>query len=410
MKQPTLAYLVSQYPAISHTFILREVRRLRALGLQINTASINRPDRTADRLDSDEAEEAEGTFYIKEQGFFNALAAMTKCLLTAPLRFCRAVKTAFVLAGWDVFRIAKHMAYLAEGALLGEWMLSLETTHVHVHFANPASTVALLAAQLFPITYSITVHGPDEFYDVTLNSLPEKVRHARFVVCISYYAQSQLMKVSSISQWYKFNVIRLGVDTDIFSPPFEPVRLRPCQILCVGRLVPSKGQQILVAAFNKLVKKGKDVHLRFIGGGPDRANLEKEVEARDLQERVHFHGPLNPWEVVEAYKYADIVALPSFAEGLPVVLMEAMAMEIPCVASSINGIPELIRHNVEGLLVAPSNIEQLAQALEVLVDDEELRQRFGRAGRERVLEKYNLEENINILCHYIKNLIPQERT
>lgn len=406
MKPSAFAYLISQYPAVSHTFILREVRRLRSLGLDIHTASINFCDRPIHTLDADEEEEAQRTFYIKKQGFLRAALSLSKRLLTAPISFYKALTKACSLAGGNLPRLAKHMAYLAEAALLGEWMLSLHLKHVHVHFANPASTVALLAGELFPLTYSMTVHGPDEFYDVTLYRLPEKIQRAHFIICISDYAQSQLMKIASPSEWYKFNVIRLGVDTDIFTPPFQPVRDRPCQILCVGRLVPAKGQQILISAFDKIIKNGKNAHLRLIGGGQELAALEKEVHTRDLQKRVHFHGPLNPWQVAEAYKYADIVALPSFAEGLPVVLMEAMAMEIPCVSTCINGIPELIRHNVEGLLVPPSNVEQLSQALELLIEDDALRRRLGKAGRQRILEKYHLEDNINVLYHYLKNLIP----
>lgn len=404
MKAPKLAYLVSQYPAISHTFILREIRRLRVLGAEIETASINTPDRSTASLDIDETEEMENTFYIKKQGFINAAFALAKMMFISPVRLLQGIWLALSLGGYGIKRLFKHFAYLGEAALLGQWMQSLGISHVHVHFANPASTVALLSSYLFPISFSLTVHGPDEFYDVTLNHLPLKVQKAQFIVCVSDYAQSQLMRISPISEWYKFNVIRLGVDPEVFVPTFEPVHNRPCQILCVGRLVPSKGQHILMIAFDKLIQKGKKAHLRLVGGGPDYNDLEKEARRRNLQNHVYFSGPLNPHQVVDAYKYADVVALASFAEGVPVVLMEAMAMEIPCVASAINGIPELIRHNAEGLLVPPSNIEQLTQALELLVDDAELRRRLGRAGRSRIQEKFNLEENVESLFYFFSSV------
>jgi glycosyltransferase involved in cell wall biosynthesis len=279
-------------------------------------------------------------------------------------------------------------------------------SHLHVHFANPASTVSLITSKLFPISFSMTVHGPDEFYDVTLNNLPKKVREAEFVICISDYTQSQLMRISSVSEWDKFNVLPLGVDPDIFSPRFEPVRSGPCQILCVGRLVPSKGQHILLAAFAKLVNEGKNARLHLIGGGPDKLSLEKKIQELGIHKLVSINGALNPRQVVEAYQYADVFALSSFAEGLPIVLMEAMSMEIPCVATCINGIPELVRHNVEGLLVAPSNVEQLSQILELLIEDIELRKRLGKAGRQRILEKFNLEENVIRLYQLFKTHIP----
>lgn len=400
MTHQTIAYLISQYPAVSHTFILREVRRLRILGLPIKTASINRPDRLLGELDADEAEEAENTFYIKEKGFLQAFSICVRLLATSPLKFFKGIKTVFTLAGWDIQSLVKHFAYFGESALLGAWMEINAIKHVHVHFANPASTVALITSSLYPITFSMTVHGPDEFYNATLNHLPEKIIHAKFIICISYYAQSQLMRFSSLAHWNKFQVVNLGVDPDIFTPHFEPVRVHPCQILCVGRLVPSKGQQILIAAFHRLIQSGKDIRLRFIGDGENRGELESEVVKLNLQNKVHFSGALNPLQVLEAYKQTDIFALASFAEGLPVVLMEAMSMEIPCIATCINGIPEIIRHNTEGLLVAPSNIIQLAQTLELLVEDYALRKRLGKAGRCRIQESYNLETNVRTLYNH----------
>lgn len=405
MSQKKTVYLISLYPGISHTFILREIRRLRALGMVIKTASINPPDRARGELDADEMEEADQTFYIKKEGFFRAvLACLALCL--KPMRLLSALKMIFLLAGWDVLRIFKHFAYFGEALLLGKWMASQGIAHAHVHFANPASTVALLAANAYDISFSMTIHGPDEFYDVTLNSLPQKIAKASFIICISHYAQSQLMRITPMEQWDKLHVVRLGVDADVFSPYFQPLREEPCQILCVGRLVPSKGQLVLIQAFEKLIRKGKNIYLHIVGGGPDKKILEEEAISRNLQKKIHFTGPVNPGEISEYYQFADIMALPSFAEGLPVVLMEAMAMEVPCIASCINGVPELIRHGVDGLLIAPSDVDQLAQTLELLVDDPDFRRKLGRAGRERILDKYLLEKNIDILYLHFKNLLP----
>lgn len=406
MSQRAIAYLISQYPAVTHTFILREIKRLRTLGMQIKTVSINNPDRAPHTLDADEMQEHEKTFYIKKQGFWKACKAYLRSLLFSPIGMCKGHKMACQLAGFSLSRFFKHLAYLAEAILLGEWLESQKITHVHVHFANPASTVALLASAIFPVAFSMTVHGPDEFYDVTLNNLPLKISKAQFIFCISFYTQSQLMKISSIHEWYKLHVVKLGIDTDIFLPVFDPVRSRPCQILCLGRLVPAKGQQILIAAFEKVIKSGKNARLRLVGGGPDYADLQQEIRERGLEGKAYLSGPLNPCQVIEAYGCADIFVLPSFAEGLPIVLMEAMSMEIPCIASCINGIPELIRHNVEGLLVAPSNVEQLAQTLGLLIEDADLRLRLGRAGRRRILDKYHLEDNVAVLHSYFENLLP----
>ena len=185
----------------------------------------------------------------------------------------------------------------------------------------------------------------------------------------------------------------LGVDLIVFSP--RPFRENPApfEVICVGRLAPAKAQQILIQATETLVKEGYDVRLRLVGDGPDRHRLEQYVTACKLSKHVVFEGALNQDRVRELYRQADIFALASFAEGVPVVLMEAMAMEIPCVATCITGIPELIRDGLDGLLVPPSDASALAEAIARLMDDANLRRRLGLAGRRRVLEKYDLTRN-----------------
>ena len=158
--------------------------------------------------------------------------------------------------------------------------------------------------------------------------------------------------------------------------------------------MPAKGQHILLAAVHKLMLDGRSLRLRVVGGGPDRASLEADAQRRGLNGAVVFEGPVNPDQIRAIYDEADAFAMASFAEGIPVVLMEAMAMEIPCVATFITGIPELIRDGLDGLLIAPSDDAALADAIGRLMDDTELRRRLGQAGRKRVVEHFNLEVNI----------------
>lgn len=397
-----MGYLVSKYPAVSHTFILREIAALRAKGFEIEVASINNAeDRSA--MTQVEQTEASRTFYVKQVGPWGALKAMIWLAFHGPGRLFAGLRTVVKLGGADVSRMLLCLFYLAEAAILTRWMRRHALTHLHVHFATPAATVALILARIAPVTFSMMVHGPDEFYDVTGYFLAEKIAAARFVVCISFFAQSQLMKLSSGEQWHKFDVARLGVDCGHFSPrPFR-TPLEIFEILCVGRLVSTKGQRILIQAAELLMRQGRRIRLRFVGDGPDRRDLEWMVNERGLSAEIRFEGSINQDRIREFYQAADVFALASFAEGIPVVLMEAMAMEIPCVSTGINGIPELIRDGVDGLLVAPSDAEGLAGALARLMDDPSLRKTLGKAGRQRVQQSYDLSANVDRLAKVFRN-------
>ncbi|NJN46636.1 MAG: glycosyltransferase family 4 protein [Candidatus Competibacteraceae bacterium] len=395
---PTLAYLVSQYPRISETFILREVRALRDLGITIQVASVNEPDRPAERLTAIEREEHAKTYYLKRHGIVGALRANLLTLVSQPMQYWRVMGFAWRLGGWDFRKCVYGLFYFIEAVMVGQWMRSRQLRHLHVHFATPASTVGLIASRLFQLGLSITVHGPDEFYDAPGYRLAEKIRGASFICCIGQYARSQLMKLSEPADWSKFEITPLGVDPTVFTPrPFNPNPELP-EIICVGRLVPAKGQHILLAAIDQLAREGRQLKLRLVGDGPDRTALEQDVQVRQLDRYVTLEGAVNQDRIRELYSRADVFVLASFAEGIPVVLMEAMAMEIPCVATFITGIPELIRDGEEGLLVAPSDAEGLAKAIARLLDDAELRRRLGVAGRQKVLSHYHLQRNIERLA------------
>jgi len=389
-----VAYLVSEYPRISHTFILREVRRLRELGFEIHTASINHPDRPPEKLTGQEREEAAATFMVKPAGISAALSAHLAAIARRPLKYLAAMMFALRLGGTDLKKLLYGMFYFVEAVMIGEWMRAAAVRHLHVHFATPASTVGLIAARAYPIGLSLTVHGPDEFYDAPGYCLAEKIAGASFICCIGMYARSQLMKLSPPEQWGKLEVAPLGVFLDEFAPRAAHAGSDRFEILCVGRLVAAKGQHILIAAVDRLVREGRRVRLRLVGDGPDRSALQEDARRRGLDGAVVFEGSVNPDRIRPIYEAADVFALASFAEGIPVVLMEAMAMEIPCVATFITGIPELIRDGLDGLLVAPSDDAALANALRRLMDDTELRRRLAQTGRRRVVEHYNLDLNI----------------
>jgi glycosyltransferase involved in cell wall biosynthesis len=258
--------------------------------------------------------------------------------------------------------------------------------------------VGLFVRTVFGFGYSLTVHGPDEFYDADRQMLAEKIRAADFLCCISSFARSQLMMLSPYEHWSKFVVSPLGVDPEIFAPKPERAAPETFEILCVGRLTPAKGQHILIDAVERLTHEGRRVRLRLAGSGPDEASLREHAVRSAAGECVVFEGAINQDRIRDFYAAADAFCLPSFAEGVPVVLMEAMAMELPCVTTHIAGIPELIRDGIDGLLAPPSDLDALANSLARLMDDAELRQRMGKSGRARVVEHFDLRRSVERLA------------
>jgi glycosyltransferase involved in cell wall biosynthesis len=401
-----IAYLVSRYPAVSHTFILREVRGLRDRGFDVQVASINDPDRPTSGLTREERDEAAQTFFVKRAGARGAIAAHAITLATNPWGYLRGLVFTVQLSGLDA--ALKHLAYFVEAIMIGQWMRRTGVQHLHVHFATPAATVALIATRVFAIEMSMTVHGPDEFDDVRGHHLAEKIAACRFVVCIGTYARSQLMRLSPLAHWSRFEVAPLGVDTLAFAPAPDRRRESPFEVLCVGRLVAAKGQSVLIRAIHQLIDSGRHLTLRLVGDGPDRAALEQLAATLRISDAVTFDGAINADGIRARYANADVFALASFAEGIPVVLMEAMSMGLPVVATSITGIPELIRPDVDGILVAPSDEDALASAIGALMNDEAFRARLGAAGRVRVQSRYDLPTNLDRLADVFRRRIFNE--
>ena len=394
----SLAYLVSTYPTLSMIFVLREVLALRALGLRIETASINPPDRTADQLTDDEAAEAARTYCVKNHGFTGAITAHSLAFLRNFSGYWRGFRLVLRLGGLDLKRLFFNLMYFTEALMVGRWMRWQRLTHLHCHLAQQAATVGMYVRSVFGYGFSMTLHGPDEFYDAKGQFLTQKIAAADFIICISNYARSQLMMLSPPSHWDKFIVSRLGVDPQLFSPQLRKADPEIFDILCVGRLTPAKGQHILIDAVERLTQQGRRVRLRLLGTGPEIDSLRKQTALNRIVDSVVFEGAMNQDRIRSFYAVADLFCLPSFAEGLPVVLMEAMAMGIPCVSTQITGIPELIRNGTDGLLVAPSDLDALVEALAKLMDDAALRERFSRSGRKRILQHYDLHRNVKELA------------
>lgn len=368
-------------------------------------ASVRPPDRAAAQLTEDEREEHARCWYIKPAGISGAAAATIRTLAIHPVGWFRGLAYALRLAGLNLGAAARNLFYFVEAVMAGDWMRRRGLSHAHTHFS---STVVLLVERVFPVTVSMTLHGSAEFYDPEGFYLAQKIAASRFLIAISRYGRSQMMKSSASDHWDKIEVCPLGVDPEIFLPAAFRRDPEVFQITSVGQLAPAKGQPLLVSAVAKLIERGRRVRLRLVGDGPLRPDIERQVKRLGLERHVVLEGALNQDRVRAIYAETDIYALPSFAEGVPVVLMEAMAMQIACVASWITGVPELMRDGIDGLLIPPADDDALAAAIERLIDDPALRRRLGESGRARVAELYNLQRNTERLAELFRRRLSSD--
>lgn len=390
---PRIAYMVSRYPFVSHVFILREVEALRRAGVAIDTFTVRRPDRTDLRSEADREADAT-TFAILPAPLGDLVASHLRALVTRPRSYLSALRTAVTLRGpgsraglWQLF-------YFGEAARLWNECRSRGIHHIHAHHANVASDVALLAARIGGPrwSWSFTMHGSTEFFDVREHRLAEKTARARFVVCVSDHGRSQLMTHVGPAHWEKLRVIHCGIDPDRFPLVDRRERSGELELLTVGRLVPVKGQQLLIEALAAQAAHGLRLTLTIVGDGPSLADLQALAAHHGIAERVRFAGAVGQQEIGGYYERADAFVLPSFAEGIPVVLMEAMATGMPVIASRITGIPELVDDGRSGLLVTPGRLDQLVRALADLAAlGAERRHAIGTAGHAKVVAEFSID-------------------
>ena len=391
-----IAYLTSRYPAVSHTFIQREVRALSRTGLTVETFAIRRaqPHEVLAEVDREEFERTTSLLPVSPAALVTAHA---RAVLGAPFAYLRTLARALRLTPGGARGTLWQLFYFGEAILMWNHCVGRNIRHLHVHFANVSADVAMLATAFGRLaergeswTWSFTMHGSTEFFDVRHHRLAQKAADAHFVVCVSDFTRSQLMGLLPESEWPKLRVVHCGLDPATYAPA-DGNRPGPgIEVLCVGRLVPGKGQAVLLEAIRQLRSGGRDVRCTFVGDGPSRGVLEAAIREGGMDGVVTLTGAVGQDEIRAAYGDADVFCLPSFAEGVPVVVMEAMSMEIPVVTTLIAGVPELITDGVNGLLVRPGRADELAAALQRLVDDPDLRQRLGARARETVMASFDI--------------------
>lgn len=407
--RPAVCYVVSRYPAPSHTFVLREVQALRGLGVEVTTFSVRRPDRAELLCDADRREAAQTT---------NLLPVSPGRLLRVHAGLWRRSPTGWLRALGEAVRSSPpgarallwQLFYLAEAGLLFDACSQAGTRRLHAHLANVAADVAWLATRIGRHlepgggwSWSFTMHGPTEFSEVVRYNLARKVAAADDVVCISDYCRSQLMRLVPSEEWSKLQVLRCGVDTAEFGFTTRPGRDGGVlTVLTVGRLVPDKGHAVLLEAASRLLRAGRhDLRYLIAGAGPLRGDLEGEIKRLGLGSHVTLLGACGQDSLVGLFRQADLFCLPSFAEGLPIVLMEAMATGLPVVATSVAAVAEIVQDGVTGIVVPAGHPERLAEALALLADSPERREEMGRVARLRVEDDYDLHRNVGQLARWM---------
>src|SRR5690242_19421752 len=388
---PRVAVVCSRYPAVSHAFVVREVRALRDSGLEVHTFTVRRP-RHEDLLSRADREENERTTALLPPNPLRLTAAHLRALVTHPLRYLGTLARSLRLSTGGARAALWRVFYFAESVLLWDECRRREVRRLHAHFANVGSDVAMLAAHLggSEWSWSFTMHGCTELFSESPHRLPQKIQDAAAVVCNSDFTRAQLMKLVERGDWDKLDVVHCGVEPDALEPPRHRPAGGPLRTLSVGRLVPGKGHAGLLDAPARLRQDGIHTLTTFVGDGPERAQLEQLAE--DLRLDVRFAGAVGQDELRAFYEDAQLFCLPTFAEGLGVVLLEAMACGLPVVSSLVMGVPEVVDDGETGLLVRPGRPDLLAEAIERLAAAPELRERMGRAGRRRVVEEFDVKE------------------
>ena len=385
--QGRVAYLTGEYPRATDTFIQREVAALRAHGLTVETCSIRRTG-VEHHVGDEQRAEAARTFHVLEETG-KPLASLKAHLaaLRAPGRYLQGLRLAWKTAPGGIKGHIYNLIYFAEAVVLADHMRRRGVVHLHNHIAKSSCTVAMLASAVSGIPYSFTLHGPDIFFEPYHWRLDEKIARASFVACISHFCRSQAMIFSAPAHWDRLHIVHCGVDPALYDTPRTAQGKR---LLFVGRLAAVKGVPVLFRALQDLAPDHPDLHLTLIGDGPERRALEDQARAMGLSGMVDFVGYKGQAEVAQALRATDILVLPSFAEGLPVVLMEALAARVPVLTTRIAGVGELVEDGIRGRLVAPGDPVALGDALRELLDaTPEDRAAMGAAGRARVVAEFD---------------------
>jgi len=383
-----IGYFTNQYPAVSHSFIRREIQALEKLGLQVSRFAIRMEKRGV--VDEADKVEAELTRFIVKISLLELITIISKQIILNTNLFINAMLFAFGFNRQYEKNLKKTLICFFEACVLADWAKKQDIQHIHAHFGTNSSTIVLLTKRLGNITYSFTVHGPEEFDKPQTIGLKDKITESQFVVAISSYGRSQLSRWADFTDWGKIHIVHCGLDSDFLN--YQPLAIpsKP-RLVCVGRLCEQKAQMLLLQAVSVLVSEGIDLKLVLVGDGPMRGEIEKYIVDHKLASYIELTGSLSGKQVREQISLARTFVMPSFAEGLPVVIMEAFALGRPVISTYVAGIPELVKNEVNGWLVPAGSVDDLVVAMRsaIQASPEDLT-KMGMRGRNSVIERHSI--------------------
>lgn len=394
-----VAYLMTHHPRVATTFISGEINGMRDGGAEITTIALNTPG-DADLTTEEARREAAATLHLKGVPPLGLLRSLARTVASDPKGMAGVVLRALRSARLDLALAVRRLAHVVFAASVVEHLRDRDITHIHAHFGQAPATIAWFATMIGNLaddeewTWSFTIHGFQDFVNESDARLDLKAQSVDFVACISDFTRSQLCRVTDPQHWPKFDVLRCGIDLEAFVDPEHPPIQSPPHVITVGRLSPEKGQVVLIDAIAQLHRDGIEASLEIIGSGPYEGALRDAVARRELERHVSFTGEQQPSVVAQRLGAGDIFCLASFSEGLPVSIMEAMAIGIPVVTTAISGIPELAIHDETALTVPPGNVEDLAAALRRMATEEGLAERITVAARSVVAERHDVRRTV----------------
>ena len=395
-----ISYFVNQYPKVSHSFIRREILALERQGFEVLRIALR--GWNAELVDAEDLREREQTHYVLQAGIFSLVLSLLRVLVTRPVRFFGALRLAIKMGKHADRPLPFHLVYLAEACRIIPWLEDFGAHHVHAHFGTNSAEVVMLANALGGPTYSFTVHGPNEFDKPQFLGLGEKVRRSAFVVAISSYGRSQLYRWVDHAHWFKVKVVHCGLEPAFRQVVPTPPDIAP-RMISIGRLCEAKGQLLLIEAVHRLAQKGIKFELVLAGDGEMRMELEKLIDQYGLSKQVRITGWISSSQVREEILAARGMVMPSFAEGLPVVIMEAMTLRRPVLTTYVAGIPELVRPGIDGWLFPAGSIDALTAAMEDFLSKspEELK-KMGESAYQRVIERHSIDTEAEKLAEFFR--------
>lgn len=400
-----LGYFINQYPAVSHSFIRREILAMESLGWRVSRFAI-RPEGSG-IVDAADKAEATITKFIIRTPLPEVASIIAWQLLFNSVRFYKALAFALRFNAQYEKNLKKTLICFFEACVLYDWARKENIRHIHAHFGTNSATIVMFVKYLGDISYSFTMHGSEEFDRPESIGFKEKIKAASFVAAISMYTRSQLYRWSDLVDWGKIHIIHCGMDTDFLNYTPLPISSEP-RIVSVGRFCEQKGQLLLLQAISILVAEGRVIRLVLVGDGPMRGYIEKYIAEHNLSSYVELTGSLSGEQVREQISLARAFVLPSFAEGLPVVIMEAFALGRPVISTYVGGIPELVCDGENGWLLPAGSLEDLVAALRsALLTSPQSLAEMGERGRLRVLEQHAISTEAKKLSELFSNLSQQ---